>query len=137
MDCIFCEIIAGREPGHMLLAGKHVCSFLSLEGHPLVVPFKHVSGLEDLDDETCAEILQTAKRLAIAVRAATECEGINLVLSDGAAAGQDVFHLHLHVKPRWAGDTATFQWDTRAMPSDARTELSASIRSHLCAKTKS
>ncbi|WP_158525217.1 HIT family protein [Phaeobacter inhibens] len=130
MTCIFCSIIAGEATGHVLSRDEHVIAFLSLEGHPLIVPLKHIAGLEDLDDETSAGILQSTKRVADALRAVTSCDGVNLVLSDGQAAGQDVFHLHMHVKPRWYGDGVRLTWDTATVPDDDRTALADDIRTH-------
>ncbi len=131
MNCIFCSIIAGDATGHVLFRGKHVIAFLSLEGHPLIAPLRHLAGLNDLDDETSAEIFQSAKKVASAVGAATKCDGVNLVLSDGQAAGQDVLHLHLHVKPRWHGDDVRLIWDTATAPDNDRATLADDIRTRL------
>ena len=74
-------------------------------GHLLVVPRSHASSLADLDGATGAHLFGVAMRMAAAVRASgVRCEGVNLFLADGEAAGQDVFHVHLHVLPRWRGD---------------------------------
>ena len=131
MTCIFCEIISGKAHGHILYQDKWVIVFLSLEGHPLIAPLGHVSSLEELDAETGAIIFQRAKDVATAVRAETRCEGINLVLSDGRAAGQDVFHLHLHVKPRWEGDNVSLTWNTATVPDAERAALANAIRTRL------
>ena len=97
----------------------------------MIAPLQHVVGLADLDDEASAGILHAAKLVADAVRAVTNCEGVNLVLSDGQAAGQDVFHLHMHVKPRWHGDDVRLTWNTATVPDDDRTTLANDIRTHL------
>lgn len=134
MTCIFCAIIAGDLPGHILFKDEHVAAFLSLEGHPLIVPLEHLPRLDDLDDETGAAIFRSARRVASALRAATGCDGINLVLSDGEAAGQDVFHLHLHVKPRWKDDNVSLTWDTAPVPETDRAALADAIRTRLPAQ---
>lgn len=131
MTSIFSEIIAGERPAHVLCRGGRTIVFLSLEGHPLVVPLAHVERLDELDDETGREMFQMAKQVARALREATQCEGINLVLSDGAAAGQDVFHLHLHVKPRWRGDDVRLEWNTDTVEDNTRAALAADLRKHL------
>ena len=128
MDCIFCAIAAGTAPGHVLLPGDRVLVILSLEGHPLVMPRAHVPRLAALDEATGAAIMRAALRVAAALPAATGCEGVNLVLSDGVAAGQDVPHLHLHVKPRWVGDGALLRWDTAALPEGERERMADAIR---------
>ena len=134
MTCVFCAIIAGDASGLVLFQDDNVIALLSLEGHPLVVPLRHFPGLENLDGETGAAVFQCARKVAGAVRAATGCEGINLVLSDGQAAGQDVFHLHLHVKPRWNGDKVRLTWNTATAPDADRAALAESIRTHLPAQ---
>lgn len=131
MTCIFCSIIAGQAPAHVLFRGQRVIAFLSLEGHPLIAPLEHIAGLNDLDDETGAEVFWSAKKVAAELRAATGCDGVNLVLSDGEAAGQDVFHLHLHVKPRWHGDDARLTWDTTTAPDNERKRLADELRERL------
>lgn len=131
MTCIFCSIIAGQAPAHVLFRGQRVIAFLSLEGHPLIVPRKHIANLKDLDDETGAEVFLSAQKVAGELRTVTGCEGVNLVLSDGQAAGQDVFHLHLHVKPRWHGDNVQLSWDTTTVPNDERTRRADDLRTRL------
>jgi diadenosine tetraphosphate (Ap4A) HIT family hydrolase len=76
-----------------------------VRGHALVVPRAHATYLADLDPEDGAEIFRAGQRAAAALRASSlRCEGVNLFLADGEAAGQDVFHVHLHVIPRYEGD---------------------------------
>jgi histidine triad (HIT) family protein len=74
-------------------------------GHVLVVPEDHVSRLSDLPEETGVHMFRTAQKIAAALyESGLDCEGINLFLADGEAAGQEVFHVHLHVFPRFDGD---------------------------------
>ena len=74
-------------------------------GHLLVVPRSHAEGLADLDAETGAQLWRVGQRLAAALRRAPiRTDGVNFFLADGAAAGQEVWHVHLHVIPRWRGD---------------------------------
>jgi histidine triad (HIT) family protein len=131
MSCIFCDIAAGKAPSLMLWQDQRVLIFLSLEGHPLVIPRKHFASLVDLDDETGAAVMRAAKEIAGALRAATTCEGINLVLSDGAVAGQDVFHLHLHVKPRWKNDGVILSWDTTTAPNAERSRIAEALSAQM------
>ena len=131
MTCVFCEIIAGRMLGHFLTQDADVVSMLSLEGHPLILPRKHISDLSCLNDEIAAALMRAATSVARALREATACDGVNLVLSDGAAAGQDVSHLHLHVKPRWSGDDVMLRWDTATAPDAERARLGKVISDRL------
>lgn len=133
MNCIFCAIAAEDCPGHIIWHDQDVLVFLSLEGHPLIIPRSHVVSLADLDDKTGAAMMKASTKIASALRDETGCEGVNLVLSDGEAAGQDVFHLHLHVKPRWLHDNVVLTWDTATAPETERLNLAASLRSRLTA----
>ncbi|MCJ8333338.1 MAG: HIT domain-containing protein [Epibacterium sp.] len=129
--CIFCDIINGRAPSHWIYEDKHVAAFLSLEGHPLVVTKPHFSDVVELDKAHAAAIMNTAVRLAKATKNATGCDGINLVQSNGAAAGQDVFHFHLHIKPRFIGDDVKLHWNTKTLDEAARRETSDLISRQL------
>lgn len=74
-------------------------------GHVLVIPVRHAPYLADLDSPTAGRLMQEAQRIAAAIRkSSVRCEGINLFLADGEAAMQEVFHVHLHVFPRFHGD---------------------------------
>ena len=74
-------------------------------GHLLVIPLRHAAYLADLDADTAAHLMRTAHRLTAALRASElRCEGVNIFLADGEAAMQEVFHVHLHIFPRYKGD---------------------------------
>jgi diadenosine tetraphosphate (Ap4A) HIT family hydrolase len=108
-DCIFCAIVAGRAEASVVHEDDDVIAFLDLHpvtpGHLLVVPKRHSVGLEDTDPETGRRVWSVAHDLARALRRSSlRTEGINLLLCDGEAAFQSVFHLHLHVIPRFDRD---------------------------------
>ena len=108
-ECLFCAIVAGRLPSSQVYSDDVVVAFLDIRplttGHLLVVPRRHVADLASLPEPAGAHMFTTAQRLVAAVRASgLRCEGINLFLADGAVAGQEVFHVHLHVLPRNSGD---------------------------------
>ena len=108
-DTVFGKIIRGQIPCHKVYEDAQVIAFLDIRplttGHLLVVPREHAAGLASLPEPTGAHMFTTAQRLAAAIRASgLPCEGINLFLADGAVAGQEVFHVHLHVLPRNSGD---------------------------------
>lgn len=109
VNCIFCEILANRQPASLVYQDELCTAFMDIQpinpGHLLVVPNRHAANLVMLDPETGARLFQVAQRLAQAVRqSGVNCEGVNFFLADGEAAGQDVFHVHLHVIPRYRGD---------------------------------
>jgi histidine triad (HIT) family protein len=107
--CIFCDIVAGRAPASIVYRDERVCAFMDIQpvnpGHLLVIPVTHAPGLAALEPDVGAQIFRVGQRLAKAIRGSgARCEGINFFLADGEAAGQEVFHVHLHVFPRYAGD---------------------------------
>lgn len=109
MSCIFCRIVAGIAPASIVYEDDEVMAFMDIQpvnaGHVLVVPRTHAEGLADLDARVGGRLFQVAQRVAGALGAAgVKREGVNLFLADGAAAGQEVFHVHLHVFPRYRGD---------------------------------
>jgi histidine triad (HIT) family protein len=99
-------------------------------GHLLVIAKRHAPYLADLDEATGARMFMVAMRLAKALRASgLRCEGINLFLADREAAFQEVFHTHLHVFPRFVGDTFRIDADWSFMPSRAELdEIAAQVR---------
>jgi diadenosine tetraphosphate (Ap4A) HIT family hydrolase len=109
VSCIFCAIVAGQEPASLVHDDDVCLAFMDLypvaPGHLLVVPKEHAPGLAELDADAGRHMFVVAQRLAAALRrSGLRCEGVNLFLADGEAAGQEVFHVHLHVVPRFQGD---------------------------------
>ena len=107
--CIFCRIVEGREKASFVAQGSDAVAFLDLhpinEGHTLVVPRKHGVSIADVDEIAAVAMWSLARRISAGLRTSgLRCEAVNLFLADGAAAGQEVFHAHLHVIPRWQGD---------------------------------
>ncbi len=113
--CIFCDIVAGNAPASIIHRDELCTAFMDIQpvnpGHLLVVPNRHATGLADLPTEAGGHLFRVAQQIAAALRkSGVRCEGVNLFLADGAAAGQDVFHVHLHVIPRYAGDGFGFRF---------------------------
>lgn len=108
-NCIFCRILAGELPASFVYRDAHCAAFMDIRpvnvGHVLVVPVRHAAHLADIDAEMAGRIMQVGHQAAAALRASgLRCEGVNLFLADGEAAMQEVFHVHLHVFPRFRGD---------------------------------
>lgn len=107
--CVFCRIVEGQAEASLVYQDELVTAFMDIlpvnEGHLLVVPNDHSQGLEGLSDASGARMFGVARRLALALfRSGLRCEGVNLYMADGRAAGQEVLHVHLHVLPRFSGD---------------------------------
>lgn len=130
-DCVFCGIIDGELPGHIVHETDEVVAFLDAEpvskGHTLVVPRQHVETIYDAGD---MEYLWTeAVNVANAIQSCFEPEGMNLQQNTGEAAGQEVDHLHLHVTPRYTGDEVELSYD-RSMLGNGE-ELAEELSTHM------
>ena len=138
-SCVFCDIVRGSAPASIVYADDLVMAFMDIQpvnaGHLLVVPRIHATDLSELDGETGGRIFQIGQQLAAAIRrSGVPCEGLNLFLADGEAAGQEVFHVHLHLIPRFRGDGFGFRFGPEypTQPErDALDEAAASIRQML------
>ncbi len=108
-DCVFCRLLAGDLPATFLFRDEQCAAFMDIQpvnpGHVLVIPLRHAEYLADLEPLIAGQLMRVAQRIAAAIRSSdVRCEGINLFLADGEAAMQEVFHVHLHVIPRFTGD---------------------------------
>ena len=107
--CIFCAIVAGDSPASVVHRDDLVSAFMDIQpvtpGHLLVVPNEHHAELRGLTDPVADRLFAIARGLARALpRSGLRADGTNVLAADGAAAGQEVFHAHLHVIPRYADD---------------------------------
>ena len=108
-SCVFCRIVKGVTPADVVYSDDSVLAFMDIQpvnpGHVLIIPKAHTAGLSNLDEETGGHMFKIAMRLAEGIKkSGVRCEGVNLLLSDGEAAFQEIFHVHLHVIPRFKGD---------------------------------
>jgi histidine triad (HIT) family protein len=107
--CIFCKILAGEAEVSLVYRDEVCAAFMDIQpvnpGHLVVIPNRHAAYLADLEEEEGAQLFRVAQRLAAALRqSGLKCEGVNFFLADGEAAMQEVFHVHLHVFPRYPDD---------------------------------
>ncbi len=114
MDCIFCAIIEGKAEAEIVYEDEATVAFMDINpanpGHTLVVPRQHVRDVFDIDEETAAAVMRAAVRVARAIKAALQPDGVNLMQASGPAAFQSVFHFHFHVVPRWWDDSLKLPW---------------------------
>jgi diadenosine tetraphosphate (Ap4A) HIT family hydrolase len=134
--CIFCDILAGRQRGSFVYRCDKVAAFLTIgpvnPGHVLIVPVRHAAGVGDLSQEENHAIFSLAQRLSVALRQPPlSSQGINYWLADGEAAFQDVFHVHLHLMPRFAGDSFKVAFDRRSPDREELDEVARAISSNL------
>lgn len=128
--CIFCEAIAANDDVKMLVVFRGAKNFIILNrypytsGHVMVVPYEHVSDFAAAEPDTVAEMMRLAQRVKTALEKGYHPEGYNLGMNLGRAAGAGVLgHIHLHVLPRWSGDSnfMTVVGETRVEPEDLAT----------------
>ena len=122
-NCIFCKIIHGEAPASLVYEDEICLAFMDIQpvtpGHVLVVPRQHAIGLADLPSEIGGHLFQIGQKVSTGLKKSPiRCEGINFFLADGAVAFQTVFHVHLHVIPRFTGDgfRLVFRPDYRNLP---------------------
>jgi len=119
VNCLFCRLIDGELPQHVVVEDEHALAFLdhrpASPGHTLVVPRRHVEHLWDADADTVAAVARTVHAAAALLRDRLNPDGMTLRQNTGAASGQDVFHLHVHLVPRWNGD-GHIGWPNRPDP---------------------
>jgi ATP adenylyltransferase len=123
--CVFCEALAGEEASLVVFRGSACYVILNKfpynNGHLMVVPNRHVASLKDATFDELCEIMELARRAEIALGEAFAPHGLNMGLNLGKPAGAGILdHLHLHVVPRWNGDTnfMTVVGETRVLPEE-------------------
>jgi histidine triad (HIT) family protein len=113
-ECVFCKIRDGQIPSVKVHEDERTLCFMDINplnrGHCLVVTKRHAATIWESDEADLAAAIGTAKRVAIALRAALSPEGLNVLQANGASAFQSVPHFHLHLIPRWTGDGKGFDW---------------------------
>lgn len=132
MDCIFCKIIAGEIPSFQVHQDNMTVAFMDInpltEGHVLVVPKKHCTGLFDADDLTLAATLAAAKKVALGMKDVLGFDSLNMLQANGRWAAQSVPHLHFHLIPRREGDGAGMDWPLTPGDMDAIGKLGEAIK---------
>lgn len=119
-NCIFCKIIAGEIPSTAVYEDDDFRAILDVNpaarGHVIILPKKHAANIFELEDEEAAKIFPVAKKIATALKKTYQCDGVNVLQNNGEAAGQTVFHLHVHVIPRYYDDDVNIMWKPGETP---------------------
>jgi histidine triad (HIT) family protein len=126
--CTFCNIVRGKIPCTKIYEDESMLAFMDTKpinpGHVLVIPKRHAELLTELDDNLAGQLLVTAKKIGGWMKKSKlNCRGINYVLADGAEAGQEIFHTHMHVIPRYRGDGFGFRMPPRYDKETSRQDL--------------
>ena len=134
-DCIFCKIANGEIPSATVYEDEWFRGILDIapaaKGHVILLPKNHAADALELGEEEATRVFPVAQKVAAAVKKATGCVGINILQNNGEAAGQTVFHFHMHVIPRNEGDTVKVGWTTGAYADGESAELAEKIKNQM------
>lgn len=113
-DCIFCKIIAGEIPSKTVYEDDSYKAILDIspasKGHVIILPKNHADNIFEISDEDASGIMIVAKKIAAKLKKVFDCDGVNILQNNGEVAGQTVFHLHVHVIPRYENDNIKIKW---------------------------
>ena len=131
-DCLFCGIVAGDVPAQIVDSDEDTVAFMDINpatrGHALVIPRRHTRNLYEVEDEDLEHAAVAAKRLALRMRDALGCDGVNLLNCCEPAAWQTVFHTHIHVIPRYDDDPLQLPVRPRQADQDELAAVAAELR---------
>jgi histidine triad (HIT) family protein len=131
-DCIFCGIVAGAMPAERVYEDDHTVAFLDIapacDGHILVIPRAHSDDIHSADPATLGAVAATVQQMAARLGGALGAEGVSVVQSNGRAAGQTVFHYHVHVLPRFPGDGVLMPWKMARANAEDLARMGALLR---------
>jgi histidine triad (HIT) family protein len=130
-SCIFCKIIDGEIPSATVYEDRDFKVIMDIapaaKGHVIMLAKKHCANLFELDDDTASKALIVARKVAKALKAELQCDGVNLFQNNGEAAGQTVFHFHIHIIPRYNEDKVNMEWDHLKYADGEAVEIAKSI----------
>jgi len=126
-NCIFCKIANGEIPSRTLYEDERFRVILDLgpaaKGHALILPKEHFDNLYELPDDWCSDVMKLTKKMAAQMTEKLHCDGFNLVQNNGTAAGQTVFHFHMHLIPRYKEDDVKIGWKLGKLTEEVKQEI--------------
>ena len=130
-NCIFCKLANGDIPTATLYEDDDFRVILDAgpasKGHALILPKEHYANLYELDDALAAKALVLAKKMITKLTDIVGCEGYNVVQNNGTAAGQTVFHFHMHLIPRYKGDDVKIGWKPGKLTEEDKSAILSKI----------
>ncbi len=133
--CVFCKIVAKQIPAALVHEDEHTLAFMDIgqvnPGHVLVAVKRHAENIYALDDAQAAGVFRAATRVARAIRDAFSPQGLSVYQANGSAAGQTVFHFHVHLVPRHERDGMELSWPVKNPPREKLAEYAEKIRAKL------
>ncbi|MBS6734864.1 MAG: HIT family protein [Clostridiales bacterium] len=134
-NCIFCKIASGEIPAATLYEDDLFRVILDLgpasKGHALILPKNHYANLYEIPDELVGKAMVLAKKMGTALKEALGCDGLNVVQNNGEAAGQTVFHFHMHLIPRYQDDQVGLSWTPGTLTDEMKAEVLEKVKKAL------
>ena len=134
-DCIFCKIANGEIPSATVYEDNDFRAIMDIapasRGHIIILPKQHAANVFELSEELASKIYVVAQKIAKVVKEEVECEGINILQNNGEVAGQTVFHLHMHVIPRYTNDGIQIKWKQQEVDQEKIKELATKLATKL------
>jgi histidine triad (HIT) family protein len=131
-NCVFCGIVAGTVASHAVYEDAQTLAFLDINpatrGHTLVIPKQHADDLFAIDSDTAAAVMRTVKLVADRIDEVLSPDGLTLAQTNRRAGWQDVFHLHVHLVPRWEGDGLVRPWTPRPAQPRSLSDVAETLR---------
>ncbi|MEN9647517.1 MAG: hypothetical protein RLY57_321 [Candidatus Parcubacteria bacterium] len=135
-ECLFCKIAAKEIPAQIIYEDAQTVAFLDISpnnhGHTLVIPKDHFENIYTLPQEALCQVMLTVQKVAVAVKIATQADGINVTNNNESAAGQEIFHSHFHVIPRHSNDGFP-HWPHKAYIGDEMEKMAEKIKKEVAA----
>lgn len=134
-SCIFCKIVDGQIPSTTIFEDENVKVILDIapaaKGHAILLVKKHVANIFELNSVIAGKIFSVVPKVATALKEELGCDGMNILQNNGEAAGQTVFHLHIHFIPRWKEDTVQIRWTPNSYADGEAEDLAKAIRERM------
>lgn len=134
-ECIFCKIANGEIPSSTVYENSDFKVILDVapaaKGHCLIIPREHFKDIYEIDADTAGKLFSLATEVARALKQELQCDGLNIIQNNGAAAGQTVNHFHLHLIPRFEGDDVTVTWNPKESNGQELSELAKALRKRI------
>lgn len=134
-DCVFCKIISGEIPSVAIYENSKFKVIMDIapanKGHVLILPKEHYDNIYDIDTATAGELFELAAMTARALKSVLDCDGMNILQNNGTVAGQTVFHFHMHIIPRYEGDTVNMGWKELSYEDGEMEQLREAIRKEM------
>ena len=126
-DCIFCKIAGGEIPSYTVYEDNDFRAIMDIapasKGHVIILPKVHAADVFELEEDIASKIYVVAQKIAKAVKEATGCDGVNILQNNGEAAGQTVFHYHMHLIPRYKEDEVTIAWTPGTLAEEVKKQI--------------